>query len=158
MSRHFKKCMFYSEFVVGERQSTRKIQRAHIRDTITELLKGIVKDLEKSDSLESSGLSETGPSASRQISAPENSMTTTASNGDIKLLQNLDGVLRAEEAALSTSNLESRVEPEFEESIRKIRQLGEGGMTIAAATDFFHELRVTPKERYKLVSNIISFY
>ncbi|KAF4436250.1 hypothetical protein FACUT_6642 [Fusarium acutatum] len=46
MSRHFKKCMFYSEFVVGERQSTRKIRRAHIRDTITELLKRIVEDLE----------------------------------------------------------------------------------------------------------------
>ncbi|KAF5651075.1 uncharacterized protein FTJAE_252 [Fusarium tjaetaba] len=96
ISRHFKKCMFYSEFVVGERQSTRKIHRAHIRDTIT------------------------------------------ASDGGIQLLQNLDGVLRAEEAALSTSNLGRRVQPEFEESIRKIQQLGEGSMTMAAETYFVH--------------------
>ncbi|KAF5708888.1 hypothetical protein FMUND_10366 [Fusarium mundagurra] len=130
MNRHFKKCMFYSEFVVGERQSTRKIQRGHIRDTITKLLK------------------ESSKIWRNQI---------PSSGGDIKLLQNLDGVLRAEEAALSTSNLESRVEPEFEESIRKIRQLGEGGMTMAAATDFFHELNIFwPKMMTLLTEHIVT--
>lgn len=118
-SCHLKKCMFRPEFVVGVRLSIRDIRRAHVRDKITELLNEIVEDLEKLDSLVSSGLSETDPSAAHQISAPENG-TTAASYGEIKLLQNIDGLLRADEAEMNPSNLKSRVEPVVEESIRKI--------------------------------------
>jgi hypothetical protein len=153
--------MFYSEFVVGERQSIREIQRAHIRDTITELLKGIVEDLDKPDSLGSSGLSESDPSSTaHQISAPENepttsaeteSMTTMAFNGEIRPPQNFDGSLGAEEAALNPSNSEGHVGTVAEESIKKIRQLGEGGMTMTVATEFVHGFKVITLRIYPLI-------
>ncbi|KAF5719549.1 hypothetical protein FGLOB1_1076 [Fusarium globosum] len=131
-SCHLKKCMFCPEFVVGVRLSIRDIRRAHVRDNITELLNEIVEDLEKLDSLVSSGLSETDPSAAHQVSAPENG-TAAASDGETRILQNIDGLLRADEAKMNPSNLESRVEPVVEESIRKIRHLGGNGTTMAAA-------------------------
>ncbi|KLO86127.1 Uncharacterized protein Y057_14044 [Fusarium fujikuroi] len=131
-SCHLKKCMFCPELVVGVRLYIRDIQRAHVRDSITELLNKIVEDLEKLDSLVSSGLSETDSSAAHQISVPENG-TTAASDGEMRILQNIDGLLKADEAEMNPSNLESRVEPVVEESIRKIRHLGGNGTTMAAA-------------------------
>lgn len=52
---------------------------------------------------------------------------------------------------MKPSNLESRVEPVVEESIKKIRLLGGGGTTMAAAPDFVHELRVITIFGYPLV-------